>query len=88
MKSAALYARVSTTQQEKEATIESQIATLQEYATQQGYEINPDHQFIDQAVSGARLDRPALDRLRDLASEQHFKVVLCLSPDNYRREIT
>jgi site-specific DNA recombinase len=86
MKSAALYARVSTTQQEKEATIESQIATLQEYASQQGYEISPDHQFIDQAVSGARLDRPGLDRLRDLAGEQHFQVVLCLSPDRLARQ--
>lgn len=86
MKTAALYARVSTTQQEKEATIESQIAALQEYATQQGYEIAPEHQFIDQAVSGARLDRPALDRLRDLAGEQFFKVVLCLSPDRLARQ--
>ncbi len=85
MKSVALYARVSTTQQEKEATIESQIAALQEYASQQGYEIAPNHQFIDQAVSGARLDRPGLDRLRDLAGEQLFKVVLCLSPDRLAR---
>ncbi len=86
MIAAALYARVSTIQQEKEATIESQIAALQEYASQQGYKIDPDHQFIDQAVSGARLDRPGLDRLRDLASEQHFKVVLCLSPDRLARQ--
>jgi site-specific DNA recombinase len=86
MIAAAIYARVSTTQQEKEATIESQIAALQEYASQQGYKLDPKHQFIDQAVSGARLNRPGLDRLRDLASEQHFKVVLCLSPDRLARQ--
>lgn len=86
MIAAAIYARVSTTQQEKEATIESQIAVLQEYATTEGYQISPTHHFIDQAVSGARLDRPGLDRLRDLASEQQFKVVLCLSPDRLARQ--
>jgi len=32
-------------------------------------------------VSGAKLDRPALDHLRDLVAEGLFQVVLCLSPD-------
>jgi site-specific DNA recombinase len=82
---AALYARVSTSWQEKEATIESQIAALENYAQQQGYHLAPEHYFIDQAVSGARLVRPALDRLRDLASETVFEVVLCLSPDRLAR---
>lgn len=82
----AIYARVSTPQQHKEATIQSQIAALEEYARAEGYEIGSDYQFIDQAVSGARLDRPALDRLRDLASEQRFKLILCLSPDRLARE--
>lgn len=82
---AAFYARVSTTQQEKEATIESQIALLKEFALRQGYDIAPQHQFLDQAVSGARLDRPALDRLRDSASDRQFKVVLCASPDRLAR---
>lgn len=86
MITAALYARVSTTQQEKESTIESQITALQEYASKEGYKITPEHQFIDQAISGSRLDRPALDKLRDSASEQHFQVVLCLSPDRLARQ--
>ncbi len=86
MKTAALYARESTSQQEKEATIESQIAALKDYASDEGYQIDPEHQFIDQAVSGARLDRPGLDRLRDLAGEQQFQVVLCLSPDRLARQ--
>jgi len=83
---AAVYARVSTPQQEEEATIESQVAALEAYAQQQGYELAPEHYFIDQAISGAQLARPALDRLRDLASEGAFDVVLCLSPDRLARQ--
>ncbi|MDH4138618.1 MAG: recombinase family protein, partial [Anaerolineae bacterium] len=82
---AALYARVSTLQQEQEATIESQVAALEAYARQHGYLLSPELYFLDQAVSGAQLARPALDRLRDLAAEGAFSVVLCLSPDRLAR---
>ena len=85
MTPAALYARVSTARQEQEATIDSQLAAVTDYAAVHGYHLDEAHHFIDQAVSGARLDRPALDRLRDLASEQAFAVVLCLSPDRLAR---
>jgi site-specific DNA recombinase len=82
---AALYARVSTLRQEQEATVESQIATIEDFARQQGYQLPPDFYFIDQGVSGARLARPALERLRDLATEAAFSAVLCLSPDRLAR---
>ena len=82
---AALYARVSTPQQEQEATIESQIAALETFAHQRGYQLVPQLYFLDQAVSGAQLDRPALNRLRDLAAEGLFDVVLCYSPDRLAR---
>ncbi len=85
-KQAALYARVSTPQQEQEATIESQVATVEAYAQANGYILNPEHYFLDLAVSGAKLSRPALDRLRDLATEAVFGVVLCLSPDRLSRQ--
>ena len=82
---AALYARVSTPQQEQEATIESQIAALETFAHQQGYQLEAALYFLDQAVSGAQLDRPALNRLRDLAAEALFDVILCYSPDRLAR---
>jgi len=82
---AALYARVSTPQQEQEATMDSQIAALETFASQQGYLLTPDLYFLDQAVSGAQLDRPSLNRLRDLATEGRFGVVLCYSPDRLSR---
>ena len=83
---AALYARVSTTQQEQEATIESQVAALESYAQQQGYTLLPAYYFLDNGVSGAKLVRPALERLRDQAAEGAFAVVLCLSPDRLARQ--
>ena len=82
---AALYARVSTPQQEQEATIASQVAALESFAQQQGYRLLPQFYFQDQAISGAQLDRPALNRLRDSAAERLFDVVLCYSPDRLAR---
>ena len=83
---AAVYARVSTLQQEQEATIESQVAAIESYARAQGYQLLPEYYFLDQAVSGAQLARPGLDRLRDLAAEGIFEVVLCLNPDRLARQ--
>jgi site-specific DNA recombinase len=84
-KRATLYARVSTSRQEEEATIESQVAAVEAFAQQHGYHLPAELYFLDQAVSGAQLDRPALDRLRDLAAEGLFDVVLCYSPDRLAR---
>jgi site-specific DNA recombinase len=82
---AALYARVSTQQQEEEATIASQIAAIETFAQQRTYSLMPQLYFQDQGISGAQLDRPALNRLRDLAAEKVFDVVLCYSPDRLAR---
>lgn len=87
MRRAALYARVSTRRQEKEATIDSQIAQLEAHAEVQRYALSREHYFIDQAVSGKYLARPGLDRLRDAALSGAFEVVLCLSPDRLARQL-
>jgi site-specific DNA recombinase len=85
MQRAALYARVSTAQQAEEATIESQVAALETYAAAHDYQVSAEHYFVDQGVSGARLDRPALDRLRDVAAGGQFATVICLAPDRLAR---
>jgi site-specific DNA recombinase len=72
-------------QQEQEATIESQIAALEAFAHQRGYQLVPQLYFQNQAVSGAQLDRPALNRLRYLAAEGLFDMMLCYSPDRLAR---
>lgn len=85
MKRAALYARVSTSQQEKQGTIASQVTALRERIAEDGCHLDPAHEFIDDGVSGSYLARPGLDRLRDLASERAFDVLYVLSPDRLAR---
>ena len=85
---AALYARVSTPHQEQEATIDSQIAALEAFASQHDYALRRELYFIDQAVSGSHLNRPALDRLRDAATEGLIQVVLCQNPDRLARKFS
>jgi hypothetical protein len=59
MTRAALYARVSTDGQQKEGTIESQLAELRKQVTAAGHELVKE--YIDDGYSGTLLDRPALD---------------------------
>jgi site-specific DNA recombinase len=82
---AAVYARVSTERQGRDQTIDSQLEALRGWATAHGHELRHEHVFIDEGYSGARLDRPALDRLRDAAREGEFDVVAVLSPDRLAR---
>ena len=69
MKSAAIYARVSSDRQKEEQTIRSQTSTLEEAAKEQGYLVPSQWIFEDEGYSGAVLVRPGLDRIRDLAAE-------------------
>jgi site-specific DNA recombinase len=80
----ALYARVSSERQEKEHTIGSQLEALRNYAAQNGMEIV--EEFTDEGYSGARLDRPALDRMRDLAEHRGFEVLLTYCTDRLARK--
>lgn len=82
---AAVYARVSTQKQGRDQTIDSQVEALRSWATTQGHELKFEHVFIDEGYSGSRLDRPALDRLRDAAREDEFDVVAVYSPDRLAR---
>jgi len=81
----ALYARVSTPNQQQEGTIASQVQSLHLFIRQQGWSLLPTHEYIEEGVSGARLDRPALDRLRDCAQRGEFDAVVVLSPDRLAR---
>jgi len=83
---AAIYARVSTGRQERDQTIDGQLTALRQWATEQGYELRPEHVFTDEGYSGARLDRPGLDRLRDAAREGELDVLAVYSPDRLARK--
>ena len=86
MKTAAIYARVSSDQQKEEKTIASQTAALREFARQEGYQVPDEWIFEDEGYSGATLIRPGLERIRDLAAEGQIQAVLALSPDRLSRK--
>jgi site-specific DNA recombinase len=79
----ALYARVSTERQAARGTIGSQLAVLRDHVAAVGHEVVAE--YVDDGHSGARLDRPGLDALRDAAEAGLFDVVWCLSPDRLAR---
>ncbi len=85
---AAIYARVSTDRQEREQTIDSQVAAVREWLQLQGHAVADEHLYRDQGVSGARLDRPALDRLRDDVQAGRVELIAILSPDRLARKYT
>ncbi len=82
----ALYARVSSDQQAKSGTIDSQIAALQERIALDGQQIAKDQQFIDAGASGATLIRPQLERLRDQAALGSVDRLYVLAPDRLSRK--
>jgi DNA invertase Pin-like site-specific DNA recombinase len=80
---AAIYTRVSTEAQEARGTIGSQLAVLRQRVAAEGDELVAE--FCDDGHSGARLDRPGLDALRDAAEAGLLDAVWCLSPDRLAR---
>jgi site-specific DNA recombinase len=82
----AIYTRVSTERQEREQTIESQLAVLRAWVEAHGHVVEPEHVFLDEGYSGARLDRPALDHLRDVIQDGEISGIVVLSPDRLARK--
>ena len=61
----AVYVRVSTQRQAQAQTIEQQLERLRAHLHSQGVELTSERIFRDDGHSGATLNRPGLDRLRD-----------------------
>ena len=86
MRSAAIYARVSSDRQKEEHTIGSQVMALREYARDEACMVPEEWIFQDEGYSGATLVRPGLEQLRDLASEGQIETLLAYSPDRLSRK--
>ena len=82
-KRAILYARVSTDEQARSGySLAQQIEALREYAARAGYEILAE--VTDPGQSGANLERPGLDQVRDLVATGGVSVVLAQEPGPLR----
>jgi site-specific DNA recombinase len=82
---AAIYVRVSTPKQSETQTIEQQISQLKAHIEDQSWLLEADHIYRDDGYSGANLNRPGLDSLRDRAALVEFDVVLVTAPDRLSR---
>jgi DNA invertase Pin-like site-specific DNA recombinase len=76
----AVYARVSTCEQEPE----NQLAELRRYAADRGWTLA---EYVDKGVSGSKDSRPALDRLVKDAKRRRFDVLLCWRLDRLGRNL-
>ena len=84
-KRAILYARVSTDEQAKSGySLAQQMEALREYATREGYEVL--EEVTDPGQSGASLERPGMDQVRDLVAVGGVSVVLAQDRDRFARE--
>jgi site-specific DNA recombinase len=82
---AILYARVSTDEQARSGySLAQQLEALREYAAREGYEVL--EEVSDPGQSGASLERPGMDRVRDLVALGGVAVVLAQDRDRFARE--
>ncbi|HVF01223.1 MAG TPA: recombinase family protein [Rubrobacteraceae bacterium] len=80
-----LYARVSTDEQARSGySLAQQIEALRQHATREGYEIL--EEVTDPGQSGASLERPGMDRVRELVEAGSIAVVLAQDRDRISRE--
>ena len=81
----AVYVRVSTQRQAQAQTIEQQLERLGEHLRRQGTDLTSAGIFRDDGYSGATLNRPGLDRLRDAVRMGEVTQVLVTDPDRLAR---
>ncbi|MFA6094657.1 MAG: recombinase family protein [Candidatus Paceibacterota bacterium] len=79
----AVYGRVSTSNQENEGTIETQLSSVREFAKANGLLIVKE--YLDEGWSGDTLVRPNLDQLRQDANKKVWEAVLVYDPDRIAR---
>jgi site-specific DNA recombinase len=80
-----LYARVSTDEQARSGySLAQQLEALREYAAREGYEVL--EEVVDAGQSGASLERPGMDRVRDFVASGGVSVVLAQDRDRFARE--
>jgi len=83
---AGLYARVSTGRQEKEETIDSQVAEIKDKIQQDELVLPEKNIFIDDGWTGTVLARPSLDRLRDSIKNEELDVLYVYDLGRLSRE--
>jgi site-specific DNA recombinase len=81
----AVYARVSTLNQAQAQPIDQQLQRLRAHIEAQGWQLADEHIFRDEGRSGANLNRPGLDKLRDAVRWGAVERLLLTHPDRLAR---
>lgn len=81
---AVTYSRVSTEDQADNYSIPTQLEAIHKYASERDTQIIKD--CIDAGVTGAILDRPALNELRELIRSGQVDAVVAYDPDRLSRD--
>jgi site-specific DNA recombinase len=71
--------------QARDNTIASQVTALRERIAADGFQLEPDHNYVDEGYSGAILLRPALERLRDAVAGGHVERIYVHAPNRLAR---
>ncbi len=80
--SVALYARVSTTDQR----CDLQLNEMREYVERRGWRLHSE--YVDTGWSGAKRDRPQLEKLMNAARKHMFDIVLVWKVDRFGRSVS
>ncbi len=72
---AALYARVSTERQKDEETVQNQLGEIKKAIITDGNSLLEGCEYIDEGWSGAIIERPSLDNLRQDALDKKFDIL-------------
>jgi len=72
---AAIYARYSSENQ-SEKSIDDQIRVCKNYIKEHWMTVSDEHIYIDEAVSGSLVNRPALQALEEAAENKEFEAVV------------
>jgi site-specific DNA recombinase len=83
----AWYARVCSQVPADQAAIQSQVAALEQRIATDGFRVDPERRFLDVGRSGATLQRPALERMRDLIRRGGIEQLYVPSPDRLARNV-
>jgi site-specific DNA recombinase len=83
MKTAAIYARVSTADQVRGTSLDTQVDECRAFAEQSGYTVLKE---IREDMSGALLARPGLDALRAMAEGREIQALIVAEQDRLSRD--
>ena len=82
-KQSIIYARVSTDEQTKGYSLQTQVEACKQYAVEKGYIVL---RIFSEDYSGASLDRPELNNVRDFLAKEKVDVVIVYDVDRLARK--